>query len=151
MLDWIGTLRIRTRSTRRLELTLNRSTAVVGWVVVLAGLMLVSAVWSWDLPRIAWLLPAAVLILGALLSTMERHLVFDQEDGVLPEVDQVSPGVGGPEERADVLDPQLRQRRDRLLNRRADLIFILFYLRERLLKLLIGRRQFLLIALPIIF
>ena len=83
MLDWIGTLRIRTRSTRRLERTVNRSTAVVGWVVVLAGLMLVSAVWSWDLPRIAWLLPAAVLILGALLSTMERHLVFDQEDGVL--------------------------------------------------------------------
>jgi hypothetical protein len=83
MFDWIGTLRIRTRSGQRLELALTRSTTAAGWVVTLAGVMLASAVWRAELPRVVWVLPGLVLLLGLMLATMRRELVFDGDDGVL--------------------------------------------------------------------
>ncbi len=83
MLDWIGTLRVRARSAKRLELGLTRSTTAAGWVVTLAGLALASFAWRLEPPRIAWVVPGLVLLLGLMLVTMRRELVFDGEDGVL--------------------------------------------------------------------
>jgi hypothetical protein len=83
MLDWIGTLRVRARSERRVELCLTRSTAVAGWIVVAAGVGLGSLVWRWALPQVAWLVPGLITLLGALLATVRRELIFDRDDGVL--------------------------------------------------------------------
>lgn len=83
MLDWIGTLRVRARSPRKLDLCLTRSTVVAGWVVVAAGLVLASLVWRWSLPRAAWLVPGIVLLFGSLLASLRRQLIFDRDDGVL--------------------------------------------------------------------
>ena len=92
MLDWIGTLRIRSRSARRVELCLSRSTTFAGWVVVAAGLALGAACWRFAAPAIAWALPGLVLGLGALLATVRRELVFDRENGVL-EIEQRLLGI----------------------------------------------------------
>jgi hypothetical protein len=83
MLDWIGTLRVRARSPQRVELCLTRSTAVAGWVVLAAAAALAALVVRWDLPRAAWLVPGLVSLLGAVLATVRRELIFDREDGVL--------------------------------------------------------------------
>jgi hypothetical protein len=83
MLDWIGTLRVRARSPRRLELCLTRSTSIAGWVVVAAGVGIGLLAMRWALPRIAWAIPALVILFGALLASMRRELVFDRDDGVL--------------------------------------------------------------------
>ncbi len=83
MLDWIGTLRVRARTARRLELCLTRSTALAGWVVIAGGAALAVLVMRWSLPRIAWMLPVLVALFGALLATMRRELTFDRDDGVL--------------------------------------------------------------------
>ncbi len=83
MLDWIGTLRIRARSTGRLELCLTRSTVAAGWVIAVLGLMLGGLAWKWQLPRIAYVIPGIVTLLGAVLITLRRDLVFDRDDGVL--------------------------------------------------------------------
>jgi hypothetical protein len=83
MLDWIGTLRVRARTDRRLELCLTRSTSLAGWVVVAAGVALGVLVMRWSLPQIAWVIPALVTLFGAVLATMRRELIFDRDDGVL--------------------------------------------------------------------
>ncbi len=83
MLDWIGTLRVRVRSARKLELCLTRSTVAAGWVVVVASVVLGALVWRWDLPQAAWTLPGVVLVFGALLASLRRQLIFDRDDGVL--------------------------------------------------------------------
>ena len=83
MLDWIGTLRVRARSASRLELCLTRSTSVAGWVVAAAGIGLASLLWKYQLPRIAWALPALVVGFGVLLASLRRELVFDRDEGVL--------------------------------------------------------------------
>lgn len=83
MLDWIGTLRVRARTTSRLELCLTRSTAVAGWVVAAAGAGLASLLLRWDLPQIAWLVPGLVLAFGVLLASLRRELIFDRDEGVL--------------------------------------------------------------------
>jgi hypothetical protein len=83
MTDWIGTLRIRGRAAGRLELCLTRSTVVAGWVTLLAGLAFAGLLWRWQLPRFVFLLPGIVALLGAVLITLRRDLVFDRDDGVL--------------------------------------------------------------------
>ena len=93
MLDWIGTLRVRARTATRLELCLTRSTAVAGWVVVVVGLALIGAAWHFDVPALAWLVPAAVILFGFLLASLDRTLVFDREDGIL-RIEQHLFGIG---------------------------------------------------------
>lgn len=83
MLDWIGTLKIRARGGRRLELGLTRSTVAAGWVVTLLGAILAAAAWRAELPRLVWVVPGVVVLLGLILATMRRELVFDGDDGVL--------------------------------------------------------------------
>jgi hypothetical protein len=83
MFDWIGTLRIRSRAGAHLELCLTRSTVAAGWVTFAGGLALAILVWRWQLPRIAHVVPAVIALLGAVLITLRRNLIFDRDDGVL--------------------------------------------------------------------
>jgi hypothetical protein len=83
MLDWIGTLRVRSRTTGRLELCLTRSTALAGWVVFAVGIALGGVVWRFHLPQLVWALPGLVVLIGLLLASLSRELIFDREDGVL--------------------------------------------------------------------
>jgi hypothetical protein len=78
VLDWLGSVQIRTRSASRVELGLTRGTAWTGWALVAGGAWVVSlgALWS-------MLLGGLVIVLGALFGTLQRRLVFDREDGLL--------------------------------------------------------------------
>jgi hypothetical protein len=93
MLDWIGTLRVRSRTSGRLELCLTRSTALAGWVVVAVGIVIGALLWQWDLPELVWLIPGMVTVFGLLLASLSRELVFDKEDGVL-RIEQHLFGIG---------------------------------------------------------
>lgn len=89
MLDWIGSLRLRGRSSMRVELALSRSTRVAGWIMSGAGVLLAYLTWSVSI----WLVAIAGVgvLAGALLSTLQRRLVFDRAGGVL----EVEQGVFG--------------------------------------------------------
>jgi hypothetical protein len=78
VLDWLGSVQIRKRSGSRVELDLTRGTAWTGWAFAAVGTWLViwSALW-------ANVLGAVLLAIGILLSTLQRKLVFDREDGLL--------------------------------------------------------------------
>jgi hypothetical protein len=78
VLDWLGSVQIRTRSENRVELDLTRATAWTGWGLAAVGvwLVLLGALWA----LIGGVFLAAV---GGLLGTLRRKLVFDREDGLL--------------------------------------------------------------------
>ena len=78
MLDWLGSVQIRTRSSSRVELDLTRATAWTGWGIAAGGGYLV---WLGPL----WVTLAGMLVAGAglLLATLRRRLVFDREEGLL--------------------------------------------------------------------
>ena len=78
MLDWLGSLRLSKRSSRRVELDLTRGTAWTGWGIAAggAGLLAIGALW-------ATLLGAVVVAFGVLLATLRRTLIFDRDDGLL--------------------------------------------------------------------
>lgn len=78
MLDWLGSVQIRNRSSSRLELDLTRATTWTGWVLAGAGAYLVSLGMLW-----ANLLGLVSLGIGVLLSTLRRRLVFDRDEGLL--------------------------------------------------------------------
>ena len=78
MLEWLGSVQIRSRTATRVELALTRGTAWTGWAIAAGGgyLVTVGAVWA--------LLPGITgLAGGLLLGTLRRRLVFDREDGLL--------------------------------------------------------------------
>jgi hypothetical protein len=81
MLDWIGSLRIRRRSSTRVELCLSRATAVAGWALLAVGLSAAVALWHLSL----WLaaIPGVGAAFGLLLATLRRELVIDRDDGLL--------------------------------------------------------------------
>jgi hypothetical protein len=81
MLGQLGNLRVRSRSTKRLELALTRTTHVVGWSGALAGLA--AAIPVARLSPWAALVPLTIGLLGLVVATMRQHLVFDRDDGVL--------------------------------------------------------------------
>ena len=78
MLDWLGSVQIRTRSEARVELDLTRATAWTGWGLAAVGtwLVLLGALW-------ATIGGVFVIGVGGLLGTLRRKLVFDREDGLL--------------------------------------------------------------------
>jgi hypothetical protein len=78
VLDWLGSVQIRTRTSTRVELDLTRATAWSGWALTALGgyLMTLEIVW-------ATLGGIAVLGLGILLATLRRKLIFDREEGLL--------------------------------------------------------------------
>jgi hypothetical protein len=89
MLDWIGSLRLRERSSMRVVLALSRSTRAAGWVMSGASGLLAYATWAVSI----WLVAMAGVgvLTGALLATLQRRLVFDRAGGVL----EVEQGVFG--------------------------------------------------------
>lgn len=78
MLDWLGSVQIRKRSESRVELDLTRGTAWTGYAIAALGvwLVLLSSVWAIAGGVIA-------LLVGGLLGTLQRKLVFDRDDGLL--------------------------------------------------------------------
>jgi hypothetical protein len=77
VLDWLGSVQIRTRSSSRVELDLTRATAWTGWVLSAVGGYLCT------LGRWATLGGVVVFGLGILLATLRRRLVFDRDEGLL--------------------------------------------------------------------
>jgi hypothetical protein len=78
VLDWLGSVQIRTRTPSRVELDLTRATAWTGWALAAAGGYLLTMHRAW-----ATLGGVVVFGLGILLATLRRKLVFDREDGLL--------------------------------------------------------------------
>jgi hypothetical protein len=78
VLDWLGSVRIKSRSATRVELELTRGTIATGWVLTTGGacLFVLHAAWS-------IVLGSVVVALGLLLGTLQRRLVFDRDDGLL--------------------------------------------------------------------
>jgi hypothetical protein len=78
VLDWLGSVQIRTRSSSRVELDLTRATAWTGWGMCALGIYLAT------IGR-AWITAGGVLVflLGILLATLRRKLVFDRDEGLL--------------------------------------------------------------------
>ncbi|HWU90282.1 MAG TPA: hypothetical protein VN253_23620 [Kofleriaceae bacterium] len=78
MLDWLGSVQIRNRTSTRVELQLTRATAWSGWVLAAIGAWLVTLHLLW-----ATLLGVVVIAMGVLLGTLRRSLIFDRDDGLL--------------------------------------------------------------------
>ena len=78
MLDWLGSVQIRTRSGSRVELDLTRATAWTGWGLCGLGGYLISLGRPWFVIG-----GAMVLGMGVLLGTLRRKLVFDRDEGLL--------------------------------------------------------------------
>ena len=81
MLDGVGSLKLRARSARRVELRLSKSTTIVGWLLAAGAGTLAFMAWS-----VAWFLatvPGVFAIVGLMLASVRRELVFDRDDGVL--------------------------------------------------------------------
>jgi hypothetical protein len=78
VLDWLGSVQIRRRTESRVELDLTRATAWTGWAIAAVGVrvVIIHALW-------AHVLGMFVILLGVLLGTLRRRLVFDREDGLL--------------------------------------------------------------------
>lgn len=86
----LGSLRIRRRSARRIELALSRATHAVGWIAAAAS----AGVGLW---LAAWSVTAAVIAVlfalgGTVVATMRHDLCFDRDDGVL-RIDQRLAGL----------------------------------------------------------
>jgi len=77
VLDWLGSVQIRTRSSTRVELDLTRATAWTGWLLSALGGYGVTRGGLWAM------LGVGVLGLGILLATLRRKLVFDRDEGLL--------------------------------------------------------------------
>jgi len=77
VLDWLGSVQIRTRTASRVELDLTRATAWTGWALAALGGYLT---WLGH-----WFIVAGVIVAGAgiLLATLQRKLVFDRDEGLL--------------------------------------------------------------------
>jgi hypothetical protein len=78
MLDWLGSVQVRKRSSTRVELNLTRGTAWTGWALTGLGIYLLTLSLAW-----ATLLGSLFVGIGVLLGTLRRRLVFDREDGLL--------------------------------------------------------------------
>jgi hypothetical protein len=78
MLDWLGSVQIRSRTATRVELDLTRGTAWTGWGMAAGGAYMVTLQPLW-----ATLIGAIGILMGVLLGTLQRRLVFDRDDGLL--------------------------------------------------------------------
>jgi hypothetical protein len=91
MMDWIGSLRMREHTPVRVVLSLSRTTRIIGWSLLAGGAYLALMVWTISPFLVA--IPALIGLLGALLASLQRELVFDREAGVL-RVSQRALGMG---------------------------------------------------------
>jgi hypothetical protein len=78
VLDWLGSVQIRTKTDERVELDLTRATAWTGWAIAAVGAWIVflSSVW-------ATVGGVFMISVGGLLGTLQRRLIFDRTDGLL--------------------------------------------------------------------
>jgi hypothetical protein len=86
----LGSLRIRRRSARRIELTVSRATHLVGWLASGAGAL--GGAWLFAYSLFAAILAGLFALGGVVVATMRHDLCFDREDGVL-RIDQRLAGV----------------------------------------------------------
>jgi hypothetical protein len=78
VLDWLGSVQIRTRTATRVELDLTRATAWSGWALTALGGYLMT------IDHLGATFGGIVLVgLGILLATLRRKLIFDREEGLL--------------------------------------------------------------------
>lgn len=91
MLDWIGSLQVRERTSERVALSLSPATRWAGVALAVLGGYLAAVAWSMS-PWLA-LIPAAGIGLGGVLATLRRELVFDREAGTL-RIEQRTLGLG---------------------------------------------------------
>lgn len=77
----LGSLRIRARSARRIELAVSRMTQAIGWVISAAGAL--GGLWLAAHSTLAAVAAAVVAVVGVVIATMRHDLCFDREDGVL--------------------------------------------------------------------
>jgi hypothetical protein len=81
MLERLGSLAVVSHTERRLELQITAATTWTGWS--LAGLASALCAVVWPLSHLLTALPMALAVLGGLLATTRRRLVFDRDDGLL--------------------------------------------------------------------
>ncbi len=81
MLDWLASVAVVRRTERRVELAITRATEWAGWA--LASAASVAAIFAWSVAPMLAALPALIAVVGALLATTRRRLVFDRDDGLL--------------------------------------------------------------------
>jgi hypothetical protein len=81
MFDRVGSLRIRRRGPRHVELALTRTTAVAGWALAIVGGA--AALTLWPLSLIVAAGPAFVALIGVALITLRREIIIDRDDGLL--------------------------------------------------------------------
>ncbi len=91
VLDWIGSLQVRERSSDRVVLSLSPSTQWAGIALAALGAYLAAAAWSIS-PWLA-LIPSVGVGVGAVLATLRRDLVFDRDAGTL-RIEQRTMGIG---------------------------------------------------------
>src|SRR5690606_39629918 len=70
MLDWLGSVQIRKRTSTRVELELTRATAWAGWIRCTGGGWLAALAAAWSI-----VLGVFVIAAGVLLGTLRRSLV----------------------------------------------------------------------------
>ena len=78
MLDWLGSVQVRKKSDQRVELELTRGTVWTGWGIAAAGVWLALLASAWAIVG-----GVVLILLGLLLGTLERTLIFDRDEGLL--------------------------------------------------------------------
>src|SRR4051794_12311843 len=86
----LGSLRIRRRSARRIELSISRATHAVGWGASGAGAL--AAAWLGTFSAAAAVFAALFCLAALVVATMRHDLCFDRDDGVL-RIDQRLAGL----------------------------------------------------------
>ena len=86
----LGSLRIRRRSARRIELAVSRATHATGWVATVSGA--IGGAWLAGTSLVAAVAAGLVALAGLVIATMQHDLCFDRDDGVL-RIDQRLAGV----------------------------------------------------------
>jgi hypothetical protein len=81
MLDWLASVAVVRRSERRIELAITAPTRWAGWAISALSTIAAGFAWSW-LPMLA-ALPGVLGVVGLLLATTRRRLVFDRDEGLL--------------------------------------------------------------------
>lgn len=81
MLEWLASVTVVRRTDRRIELAVTRATSWAGWTLCASAGLAFALLWSSSRPLAAT--AALVALLGVLLATARRRLVFDRDDGLL--------------------------------------------------------------------
>jgi hypothetical protein len=81
MLDWLASVAVVRKSERRIELAVTAATRWAGWALTTAATAL--AAWGWMIAPLLAAFPAVIALVGFLLATTRRRLVFDLDDGLL--------------------------------------------------------------------